>query len=176
MIRRFISRNTERLILFLGGVLISGVASGVVGNITTWPQGTLIAAVVVVTTASLFLFADSRKCIQDLSDKIEANVRNRSYSEQSDMYRDLAKYIDEKGVKKAVLIQYSSVAATNLLGKLMSKGAHITLYVKSPNDVLSKMQAIRIQNAILQLHGCYKVQLVLGLLFMNMMHQHQLGP
>ncbi len=153
LIRRLLSKNTERFVLFIGGVLISSAASGLLENTLTWSEGMLIGAVVIIMIASLFLFADTRTCIQDLSDKIEANVRNRSYVEQADMYRDLAKYIDDKGVRKAVLIQYSSASATNLLRKLISKNAHVILYVKSLDNAVSDMQKNRIKNTIQQLHG-----------------------
>lgn len=78
---------------------------------------------------------------------------NRSYREQQDMYRDLAKYIDRYGAKEAVLIQYSGKMAINLLRKLLLKEATVKMYVQNPLKAISRMQSRRIMRTIKELSG-----------------------
>lgn len=153
MLHRFVSRNTERLVIFLGGILISAVASGLIEKKVVQSTDFLVVTAAVVSIATVFLVTGASKRIHDLADKTEATVLNKPYEEQADMYRDLAKYIDEKGVKNAILIQYSGRMAVSLLRKLASKGANITLYVKCPKNAISQMQTVRIENGVQQLRG-----------------------
>lgn len=157
MIRLFLSKNVERLVLFLCGVLISGIASGIIETAIEWSDATLIAVVIVTAIGVVFLAVDSRNSIQSLTDRIGANLSNKAYLEQADMYRDIAKYVENKKVKKAILIQYSSVSATNLLRKLASKGALVNVYVMNPEYAVSRMQAERIRTGIKQLPGVLPV-------------------
>lgn len=75
MLRHFLSRNVERLILFLGGVLLSAVASGLIEEIISQSTGLLVAAAVVVSIAALFFFAEVTGRVQNLADTMETTVR-----------------------------------------------------------------------------------------------------
>lgn len=103
MLRNFLSRNTERLILFLSGVLISGVISGLIGNIITWSVSLLVMLVIVVTMTAVFLFTETSRRMQDLADKMETTVSyiEEPYREeqgvpyQGRLFKEIARLISE---------------------------------------------------------------------------------
>lgn len=71
----FSTNNVERLSLFLAGVLISGVASGLIGRVIEWSEALLIVSVIVVSLIAVFLITTASHRIHNLADQMEATVR-----------------------------------------------------------------------------------------------------
>ncbi|MEL6461721.1 MAG: hypothetical protein AAFQ91_26400 [Cyanobacteria bacterium J06621_15] len=84
------------------------------------------------TTVNAITFAILSYILLDISNNTRNLPQKKAYEAQIDMYTDIIKYLDEKVVKQAILIQYSGIMSMLLLQKLMSKGANVKLYVHEP--------------------------------------------
>jgi hypothetical protein len=90
----------------------------------------------------------------DISQNTYNFKKHKVYEQQEDMYRDIMKYIEEKPIKTAILIQYSGHRSISLIDKLIRKNAEITVYLQHPEDAINQWQKERIQMTIENLRRC----------------------
>ncbi len=92
-----------------------------------------------ITTNSLITHFDA------LESTVHTHSRNKSFLEQTDLYEEIERYVDQmEEVKEVVLLQYSAMWATSLIRKLARKNANITLFVQAPETAVSDSQKEKI--------------------------------
>lgn len=74
-LRRFVSRNTERFIFFLAGVIFSALASAILENLIARSQVILVATTVLALISGIYFFSESRQYIEHLVSRIPTTVR-----------------------------------------------------------------------------------------------------
>lgn len=109
LIRKFFSKNTEKLILFISGVIASAIVSGLLEKTIVWSQALLIVSIVILVLASTFLFQNTNHRIQKLADSLEIAVQyiEEPYSEddknyQGRIYEPMIKLMDD--ARKEILV------------------------------------------------------------------------
>lgn len=83
-LRKFISQNFERLILFIVGIIVSTVASGLIGGVIAWSEAILIAATVFMVLTTIYYASEMYERTQGLINKAQTTVYyvDESYREQ----------------------------------------------------------------------------------------------
>ena len=60
-LRKLISRNTERFVIFIGGVVASAVVSSLFDKLITWTEATLITTTVLLAIAAVYFIAENSR-------------------------------------------------------------------------------------------------------------------
>jgi hypothetical protein len=73
-LHKFMSKNVERFILFVSGVIISAIVSSLLENTITWSEAILIAMLILLLAAAIYFLGESNNRLQRLADRIEVSV------------------------------------------------------------------------------------------------------
>ena len=74
VVRRFFSRNTERLVLFVSGVVFSALISNLLEKSLAISVALLVSATILLALAGIFLFAEASTRVQSLADSMQTSV------------------------------------------------------------------------------------------------------
>jgi len=108
-ILKFILKNKEKFILFVSGVLISGIASGLLEKTVAWSVAWLVGIIIILVLSAIFFFAETSERVQILADAVESSVR---YVEEPFRESEGVKY---KGILYEVLGRLVRDAETEIL-------------------------------------------------------------
>jgi hypothetical protein len=101
--KKIISGNTEKFILFVGGIVVSAVISSLLEGIISWSEVVLIATTILLVVASIFYFSQTHQTIEGLTSKAETTVYyvEEAYREREGIkykgapYTELTRLVDE---------------------------------------------------------------------------------
>lgn len=109
--------------------------------------------------ANAITFSVLSYILLDISQNTYNFKKNKAYEEQANMYRDIEKYIENRNVRNAILIQYSGSWSFQLIRALMNRGASVTLYIKNPETASTQRQKDRIRDRIQRLEQTLNVSI-----------------
>lgn len=83
-LRKFISQNNERFILFVGGIIFSTVVSSLLGGLISWSEAILIGVTVLMVIATVYYSSETFERTQSLINQAQTTVYyvDESYREQ----------------------------------------------------------------------------------------------
>lgn len=139
-------------------VIYGGIFIGVLTIVLSIFSITYIAVVLSFTLCMLGLLAVSirkdrstdekiMKSLLEQTNTLSSLTKNQTFEQLCDAYKHLIKIIEQYGAKEAILLQYSSSSAVDLVRTLLSKGAIVTIYIQdeqTAKQIGSQLQSDRI--------------------------------
>jgi len=142
-LKRIVSKNTEKLILFVAGVIVSSVISSLFEGIILWKDLFMNLSIVVLILAAVFFFSESTNRIRNYVNRIETTVKyvDEPYREQDGVqfkgkvYQELEKLLREA---KSEVLTLSTASVDEGRGRLTDKHSSRASYFQTLENNIDK--------------------------------------